>query len=120
MIWRVALSDASRPSGRSQPVAPPPDGAGKAKKRVSTRRASSGGCGAGSIWRAGEGHVKLWVALFFFAVSASLMRQLLVRTDLNDIQILPAGRRHPQATELLASERMSAVVKELATRLSSS
>jgi uncharacterized membrane protein YedE/YeeE len=42
----------------------------------------AGGCGAGSIWRAGEGHVKLWVALFFFAVSASFMRQLLVRTDL--------------------------------------
>jgi protein-tyrosine kinase len=41
---------------------------------------------------------------------------MLVRTDLNDIQILPAGRKHPQATELLASERMSAVVKELATR----
>lgn len=40
------------------------------------------GCGAGSIWRAGEGHVKLWVALFFFAIGASLMRLLLVRTDL--------------------------------------
>jgi uncharacterized membrane protein YedE/YeeE len=40
------------------------------------------GCGAGSIWRAGEGHVKLWVALFFFAVGASAMRQWLVRTDL--------------------------------------
>jgi exopolysaccharide/PEP-CTERM locus tyrosine autokinase len=43
---------------------------------------------------------------------------VLVRTDLNDITILPAGRRHAQATELLASERMSAVVKELATRYS--
>jgi uncharacterized membrane protein YedE/YeeE len=40
------------------------------------------GCGAGSIWRAGEGHVKLWVALFFFAVGASAMRQWLMRTDL--------------------------------------
>ena len=39
------------------------------------------GCGAGSIWRAGEGHVKLWVALFFFAVGAAAMRQWLVRTD---------------------------------------
>lgn len=46
------------------------------------------------------------------------VNEVLVRTDLNDIQILPAGRRHPQATELLASERMSAVVKELATRYS--
>ena len=41
---------------------------------------------------------------------------LLVRTDINDIQILPAGRSHSQATELLASERMSAIVKELGTR----
>jgi exopolysaccharide/PEP-CTERM locus tyrosine autokinase len=44
--------------------------------------------------------------------------EVLVRTDLNDIQVLPAGRRNPQATELLASERMSAIVKELATRYS--
>jgi exopolysaccharide/PEP-CTERM locus tyrosine autokinase len=40
----------------------------------------------------------------------------LLRTDLNDIQLLPAGRRHPQATELLASERMKHVVDELAER----
>jgi uncharacterized protein len=42
----------------------------------------AGGCGAGSIWRAGEGHVKLWVALLFFAAGASIMRQSLARTDL--------------------------------------
>jgi protein-tyrosine kinase len=42
--------------------------------------------------------------------------ELLVRTDLNDIQVLPAGQPHPQATELLASERMSKIVEELATR----
>jgi receptor protein-tyrosine kinase len=42
--------------------------------------------------------------------------EMLVRTDLNDIQVLPAGRTHPQATELLASDRMSRVVTELATR----
>lgn len=41
---------------------------------------------------------------------------LLVRTDLNDIQVLPSGRPHPQATELLASERMSRILRELATR----
>ena len=40
------------------------------------------GCGAGSIWRAGEGHVKLWAALICFAVGASLMRLFLVRTNL--------------------------------------
>jgi uncharacterized membrane protein YedE/YeeE len=42
----------------------------------------AGGCGAGSIWRAGEGHVKLWLAVFFFAVSASITRLVLVRTDI--------------------------------------
>jgi uncharacterized membrane protein YedE/YeeE len=41
----------------------------------------AGGCGAGSIWRAGEGHVKLWIAVCFFAVGASMMRQFLMRTD---------------------------------------
>jgi len=42
----------------------------------------AGGCGAGTIWRAGEGHFKLWVALFFFAIGASMMRRLLVSTEL--------------------------------------
>ncbi|MDH3639586.1 MAG: XrtA-associated tyrosine autokinase [Gammaproteobacteria bacterium] len=42
--------------------------------------------------------------------------EVLVRTDLNDIQVLPAGRKHAQSTELLASERMQEVVHELATR----
>ena len=41
----------------------------------------AGGCGAGSLWRAGEGHVKLWIAVLFFALGASAMRQWLVRTD---------------------------------------
>ena len=34
----------------------------------------AGGCGAGSIWRAGEGQVKLWLALGGFALGASLVR----------------------------------------------
>jgi uncharacterized membrane protein YedE/YeeE len=42
----------------------------------------AGGCGAGALWRAGEGHVKLWVALAFFAVGASLGRLALVQTGL--------------------------------------
>ncbi len=42
--------------------------------------------------------------------------EVLVRTDLNDIQVLPAGRKHAQSTELLASERMEEVMHELATR----
>jgi protein-tyrosine kinase len=44
--------------------------------------------------------------------------ETLVRTDMNDIQVLPAGRGHPQATELLASDRMTAIINELATRYS--
>ena len=42
--------------------------------------------------------------------------EVLVRTDLNDMQVLPAGRKHSQSTELLASERMEQVMHELATR----
>jgi uncharacterized protein len=39
----------------------------------------AGGCGAGSIWRAGEGQVKLWAALVTFALGASLTRLALVQ-----------------------------------------
>jgi uncharacterized protein len=39
----------------------------------------AGGCGAGSIWRAGEGQVKLWAALAGFALGASLARLALVQ-----------------------------------------
>ena len=39
----------------------------------------AGGCGAGSIWRAGEGQVKLWAALATFALGASLARLALVQ-----------------------------------------
>ena len=31
----------------------------------------AGGCASGALWRAGEGHVKLWVAVACFALSAS-------------------------------------------------
>ncbi len=44
------------------------------------------------------------------------IENVLVRTDLNDIQVLPAGREHSQSTELLASDRMEEVMHELATR----
>lgn len=44
------------------------------------------------------------------------LEDILVRTDLNDIQVLPAGRKHSQSTELLASERMQEVMQELAAR----
>lgn len=42
----------------------------------------AGGCGVGSIWRAGEGQVKLWVALVTFALGASVTRLALVRAGL--------------------------------------
>jgi len=42
----------------------------------------AGGCGAGSIWRAGEGQVKLWATVVCFAVGASLMRLGLTQTGL--------------------------------------
>ena len=44
------------------------------------------------------------------------LEDVIVRTDMNDIQILPAGKKHTQATELLASDRMAEVMHELANR----
>ena len=43
----------------------------------------AGGCGAGSIWRMGEGQVKLWVAVLAFALAASLTRSALAATGLH-------------------------------------
>jgi len=34
----------------------------------------AGGCGSGSVWRAGEGHVKLMLAVICFALSTSLFK----------------------------------------------
>ncbi|MGH7388164.1 MAG: YeeE/YedE thiosulfate transporter family protein [Candidatus Rokuibacteriota bacterium] len=42
----------------------------------------AGGCGAGSLWRAGEGQVKLWAAVAAFALGASVSRIVLVQTGL--------------------------------------
>ena len=42
----------------------------------------AGGCGAGSIWRAGEGQVKLWAAVACFALAASLVRLGLAQAGL--------------------------------------
>jgi len=42
----------------------------------------AGGCGAGSLWRAGEGHVKLWAAAAMFAAGASSTRMVLVQAGL--------------------------------------
>ncbi|MFZ0452016.1 MAG: YeeE/YedE thiosulfate transporter family protein [Desulfatiglandaceae bacterium] len=37
----------------------------------------AGGCGSGSVWRAGEGQVKLMLAVIFFALSTSLFKLLI-------------------------------------------
>ncbi len=42
----------------------------------------AGGCGAGSIWRAGEGHLKLWMAAIGFSISTSLLREAMNRAGL--------------------------------------
>lgn len=44
----------------------------------------AGGCGVGTIWRAGEGQVKLWVAIVTFALGASLARLGLAAAGLDD------------------------------------
>jgi len=33
----------------------------------------AGGCGTGTLWRVGEGQLKLWIAVPFFAISNSIM-----------------------------------------------
>lgn len=42
----------------------------------------AGGCASGSLWRMGEGHLKLWVAVFFFAWTGSLFSAVAKRWDL--------------------------------------
>ena len=42
---------------------------------------ASGGCASGSLWRMGEGHIKLWIAVFFFAWTSSWWKALLIKWD---------------------------------------
>ncbi|MBI2817691.1 MAG: YeeE/YedE family protein [Acidobacteria bacterium] len=37
----------------------------------------AGGCGAGALWRAGEGHIKLWCALMGFAFASAVAWRVL-------------------------------------------
>lgn len=37
----------------------------------------AGGCASGALWRVGEGHLKLWVAVLFFAWSGSVFSGIL-------------------------------------------
>ncbi len=41
----------------------------------------AGGCGSGSLWRVAEGQVKLWVVIFSFACTNSLMRYWFEEND---------------------------------------
>jgi len=43
---------------------------------------AAGGCASGSLWRAAEGHIKLWIAVFFFAWTSSWWKALLVKWDI--------------------------------------
>ncbi len=42
----------------------------------------AGGCASGALWRAGEGHLKLWLALAFFAWSGSTCSGILSHWNL--------------------------------------
>lgn len=44
------------------------------------------------------------------------LADVLLRTDVGNLTILPAGKRHARATELLASPRMARVMAEMAQR----
>jgi len=44
------------------------------------------------------------------------LQDCLIRTNIPNLVLLPAGRQHNLTTELLASERMETIVKEIATR----
>ena len=42
----------------------------------------AGGCASGSLWRMGEGHIKLWVAVLFFGWMGSIFSGIVKRWDL--------------------------------------
>ena len=50
------------------------------------------------------------------ANDATALHDLMIRTDIESLRILPAGRWNNQATELLASDRMLKLCHELANR----
>lgn len=45
----------------------------------------AGGCASGSLWRMGEGHLKLWVGMFFFAWSGSTASALFKKFQITSI-----------------------------------
>jgi receptor protein-tyrosine kinase len=44
------------------------------------------------------------------------LRDVLLRTNVDKLSLLPAGTSHPRATELLASDAMTRLVEEVANR----
>ena len=46
----------------------------------------AGGCASGSLWRIGEGHLKLVVAIIFFAWGGSIASALLGKTGLTNVE----------------------------------
>jgi uncharacterized protein len=45
----------------------------------------AGGCGTGTLWRVGEGQIKLWVVVPIFGISNSLMNKWFARTDVEGL-----------------------------------
>ncbi len=45
----------------------------------------AGGCASGGLWRMGEGHIKLWVAMFFFAWIGSVASSLFKKFNITAI-----------------------------------
>jgi hypothetical protein len=45
----------------------------------------AGGCASGALWRMGEGHLKLWVAMFFFAWVGSIASALFKKFGITSI-----------------------------------
>lgn len=88
----------------------------------------AGGCGVGSLWRAAEGHVKLWVGLLAFAMTTSLFRGFLEHegwlSHLGQAVFLPDWTGWPLALGLiltvLAGWYLLAAWNEKSRRLASS
>ena len=58
-----------------------------------------------------------WPGLVDYLLSDTMqLSDVLVKTDVPKLRLLPAGRRHPHSTELLASESMRRLAQELASR----
>jgi hypothetical protein len=45
----------------------------------------AGGCASGSLWRMGEGHLKLWVTMFFFSWMGSIASAVFKKLNLTAI-----------------------------------